>query len=119
MCQHLFLWDKPDEVAQCRKIAEEQAVDGVLVAHAGMQAINKDPARKKHLDIIRTPDFRIIDGKWAFLHFLDSARGTASARLTNDERIVRACMELLRLTAGNPDFNSTSADPELADHARA
>jgi hypothetical protein len=100
----LFLWDTPDELAEFKRIADEQSADGVVVSHADIQTIKGDSTRMSHLSVIGTPDFGVIDGQWAFLHFLDDTRGTVSARLTDNEKIVHACLELLRLTEGTTDF---------------
>ena len=101
----LFLWDQQSELSRLKPIAEDLQSAGVTATHTSLESIKSDYLRNSKLKTIKTPDFAIIDGRWAFLHFLDRSRKTKYAFLTSDPKIVDACRQLLNTTPGKLDFN--------------
>lgn len=100
----LFLWDTVSELAELEANAKDQRSAGITVTHFPCRNLYSDARRVAKLKIIGTPDFSVIDGKWAFLHFLDTHRRTKGALLTDAVETVAACNELVAMTPGEPDF---------------
>ena len=96
-----FLWQQESEVPTLAKHANTLRSEGSTVLIGSREALVNDHNCNTKLDRIGTLDFGIIDGSWAFLHFLNDDRLTTHALITANKDIVQACKDIVKFANGS------------------